>query len=1794
MAAPRFVPGDAFKVPMAIKKMERYSDKLKGPGKLAVKLNSVNYEGDETTVRLTSSDGEKIILPMTRMDAAKLLEKTDKKAVPNFSIKYVMYDGKRMTKDAATKLKARNKQMGIKPSRARLSPVRPPSANSNNEVNEVPKPRPPKPTRPPTGPNPLQIAAQKVNELLDISMLKGLKALAFVEILKKLKKPTNLRNLVNETKKKAEKMLENANDIEFEADLEAAMNYNEMSGNGSVINKSGNKLKNKAAKLRAEAARLQGVNAEIYSVGPFEVISSIPTLPKSVTISMINLLMRKRDGKGGPQLTGLAREIAVATISLIQAHHKEQRDLENADKRKVVVFDNTKKTNTADTKKTKKSTKPKRKTNKTNYKAPSKLPRPKIGLPSGQKRTQHGKRAPPVDRAMNQKINDSEWIPSINEDPSFETYAPKSTPGKPSPSKSPNMGYMVINDESILRVIRKRLLARLDEINEIERYIRPYDDVFQASLYVNTYIMNGLAEDDRVSGLLDRAIKFLKRSGTHGGGLIARGLKQNKSIKGGEQITGLKTANFSVQLKSVIAETKGGQGESLTYARTWLNRFGTRELRMGVGNNQTVRDIADNENVNGEWVIGNTGTPEYRPDPFRNEKTESRSIHETVLGMEFHPLWVVRGALGYRAWERVKDKPNTNPEKKKLQTMIPVHPLCNNPWTTLRSRISEKDKVRYQGTEYTVSGIKFVQSGKKREPIFELKTGNTRISNVRKSQIVKVHGIVKGDYAMLKEENNEPVIIRNITGGTAKVSLKSGKGFQFNKTSVQLDVNKLREMDDSDFAKLSDEFKSVCKQKQKVSKIKEKVLFHGFCARPQDANACSVNVPTDITSWLRYMTVFARNLVSTEVTNMNNTIDKSSATTIERVACKSYKDCEIKCKKQGKVQCRGLAAIVNDEIENPFDSNDFGSVENIKNDLQKRVNQIKLTFKPKNTEKILKDLKLKVKKLLIDCNRATLRMLYYKSLPHVKNITQSEKDLITQIETQRYNGQPVLSAEEISNIKRRLENTDWTKRLDPQRIYREEERSACKDYQKARYELKQMEGMMERRNEQFLKLQNKLDHQTKLLTMQKNDASGSNTQVVTQPQQALALVRATDVIDQTTLRAMDRSSANAAVAVFDWNRECKRYKNQPTCDRVPQCIWIRTISNGYCRKRVRANDDFMTLKETERYQVILKNLKKILKDYPRALQNVSKVLTTRRLKSDERILQRAKRINYEVLKTRPELIKNAIDRSVQGNSRLRQVLQNALAQKFTAGFVNVTSCAKKHNVINEKDNTQVAVSQISTNPLEIKKYEAQIKTLNGKITQSKATLFKLHSDKAEQQDATKISEIEEQIKQIKIKQAKFLSKKDFFEKKLRDNSLRVVNLVASARKWKDKSNGETNSTFVPLPHFVQKFEKDPFLNEILIEVQQTKVLPSSRLATYAPSRPSVKAISPMSNFSSTSPSPAKSKSSSKSSSKSISKSSSKSGSKSNKKNPKFAPPAQYGNAERRLRDELAKGNLNQLFETAEALGSNNTTFGLTRLRKDARLVIKKFKGSMAEQFKKQEETTHLKLWDSLDNACRQHICEPIRTTHPVISLQVYPAKDTGTLKQTSMTLADFGKLLNAKKLKLNERLAKFMGSDDPHSIVKRQLIQALKCLHMKGFAHQDIKPDNMLVIFQLQNQKISYLKVKLIDFGITRYSADGKPLVKLTDDFKNMNITKLNALLRNRPDKYSNRYLFMKTKNLPRMDRPYYVKTAFLPKYLGQDFREVYRRELKRNAIRTQKIRKRVQDDPYKALKKIRNKVKAK
>ena len=1396
MAAPRFKIGDAFKVPIKIKRMERYSDKLKG--KVAVQLKSVEYGDDKTTVRVTSSDGENITLDMKHLDATTFLMHNNKRVVPNFAIKYVTYNGKRMTKASANKLKARNKRMGLKPSRPKA--VRPPNVNSNDKAPDIsPTPRPPKPTRPPR-PNALQIAAQKVDKLLDISTLKGLNALTFGEILKNLKKPTNLQNLANATKKKAEKMLKNANDIQEEAEVTAAFNENNSN------------LKNKAEKLRTQATRLQGVNAEIYSVGPFEVISSIPKLPKSVTFPMISLLKKKLGGGEEPPLTGLARRIAIATISLIRAHHKEQIELT---KTKLVVFDNTKNNNTPDTKNTKKSTKRKRKVKKTTYKAPTTLPRPKIGLPSGKKRTQQrGKRAPPVVRAMNQEIiNDSEWIPNINEDPSFEKYSAQSAPVDSSPSKSPNMGHMVINDESILRVIRKRLLTRLDEINEIERYIRPYDDVFQASLFVNLYIMHGATKGK--SKLLDHAINFLKRSGTHGGGLVARGLKQNKAIKGGDKIAGLKDANFSAQLKSVIAETKGGRGESLTYARTWLTKFGTREARVGVDNNQTQR-----------WVIGNTGTPEYRPNPFTNAQTERRSIHETVIGMEFHPLWVVRGALGYRAWERVKDKPHHNPEKKKLQTMIPVHPICNDPWTTLRYRISEKDKVKYQGTEYTVSGITFVQSGKKREPIFELKSGNTRIRNVRKSQVVKVHGIAKGEYAILKEKNNVPVLIRNINGGTAKVSLKSGKGFQFKTNVVQLDINKLREMNDSDYAKLSDEYKSSCKQKQKVSKLKEKVLFHGFCTQPQYADACSVKTPTDITSWLRYMTVFARNLISTEVTNVNNAIDKSPATVVERVACNSYKDCEIKCKKQKKVQCRGLAAIVNDEIETPFDSNNFGSVENIKNDLQKRIYQIKTAFKEKNIEKNIENLKSNVKTLWRDCNRAKLRRLHY-TFKHAKNTEKKEKDRIkveiTEIENQKDNGQPVLSTEEISRIKKMLDNTNWEQKPNPQGAFSEAEEKACFKLRQARDELKQMEGKVERGKIEFEQLENKIDHQKLLTDTSGSDTSGSNTQIVTQPQQALALVRATDIIDQTTMRAMDRSSANT-VAVFDWSTECKKHTTQRMCDRVPQCIWIaEKNSNGRCRKRVRQNNDIMTIKETERYRIVLDNLKKILKDYSKALQNVSQVLITRRLKSDEHILQRAKRIKETVMKTRPELIKNAIDRSVQENSRLRQVLQNALAQKFTAGFVNVTSCAKKHNVINKNDdNTQVAVSQISMNPLEIKKYEAQIKAINSKRTQIKATLFKLNSDKAEQQNEAEVSKLEEEIKKIKLQLSKLLSKREFFEERLRDSSLRVVHLVASARKWKDKSNGETNSTFVPLPHFVRKLEKNPFLNEILIEVQQTK------------------------------------------------------------------------------------------------------------------------------------------------------------------------------------------------------------------------------------------------------------------------------------------------------------------------------------------------------------------------------------
>ena len=627
--------------------------------------------------------------------------------------------------------------------------------------------------------------------------------------------------------------------------------------------------------------------------------------------------------------------------------------------------------------------------------------------------------------------------------------------------------------------------------------------------------------------------------------------------------------------------------------------------------------------------------------------------------------------------------------------------------------------------------------------------------------------------------NNEPVYIKDRTGTTARVSTKSGDGFTFSTDHVNVNVQS-EEMSDSTYAALSAEFTSECKQRQKVSKIKQKVLFHGFCTRPQDVDDCSVKVPTDITSWLKYMRVFARNLTDAPVTNVNNVIDKSSVTMIERVKCKNHKDCESKCKKQGKAHCRGLASIVNDEMEKPFDSNNFGSVENIKNDLQKRVDQIKRTFKPKNIEQNMKDLRSKVKKSLIECNMAQLRLLYYKSLT---KITQNEKDRIKEIETQQYDGQPVLSAQEIKTIKERIKRIDFTKRLDLQKVYRDRKDSACRDYKNAKRDLDRMENVMARRGEQFLKLQNKLDKVT-LLKIQ-NLESGSNTRNVLQPQQALTLVRATDVLDETALRGMARSSANTAAAVFDWTSHCKKYKNQPTCDGVPQCIWEGT----YCRKRVSGNDKMMTSKETERFRIILDNLKKILKDYPNALQNVSKILTTRRVKGDEHILQRAKTIKEDMLKTKPILIKNAIDRSAQRDSRLRQVLQNALANNFTAGFVFVTSCAKRQSVINENDNAQVAISQLSVNPLNRRRYESQINVIKRKLTQTKATLFELHSDKKEQQTAAGSSQIEEKIEEVKLQQAKLLGKLDFFEKKLKDNSLRVVNLVASAKKWKNRSKG---------------------------------------------------------------------------------------------------------------------------------------------------------------------------------------------------------------------------------------------------------------------------------------------------------------------------------------------------------------------------------------------------------------------
>lgn len=62
-----------------------------------------------------------------------------------------------------------------------------------------------------------------------------------------------------------------------------------------------------------------------------------------------------------------------------------------------------------------------------------------------------------------------------------------------------------------------------------------------------------------------------------------------------------------------------------------------------------------------------------------------------------------------------------------------------------------------------------------------------------------------------------------------------------------------------------------------------------------------------------------------------------------------------------------------------------------------------------------------------------------------------------------------------------------------------------------------------------------------------------------------------------------------------------------------------------------------------------------------------------------------------------------------------------------------------------------------------------------------------------------------------------------------------------------------------------------------------------------------------------------------------------------------------------------------------------------------------------------------------------------------------------------------------------------------------QFAEALGCLHTRGVAHDDVKPDNIVVAFKLDDQKrLADVKLKLIDFGNAKVGAP-RTLVRMRD-----------------------------------------------------------------------------------------------
>lgn len=191
------------------------------------------------------------------------------------------------------------------------------------------------------------------------------------------------------------------------------------------------------------------------------------------------------------------------------------------------------------------------------------------------------------------------------------------------------------------------------------------------------------------------------------------------------------------------------------------------------------------------------------------------------------------------------------------------------------------------------------------------------------------------------------------------------------------------------------------------------------------------------------------------------------------------------------------------------------------------------------------------------------------------------------------------------------------------------------------------------------------------------------------------------------------------------------------------------------------------------------------------------------------------------------------------------------------------------------------------------------------------------------------------------------------------------------------------------------------------------------------------------------------------------------------------------------------------------------------LKKPCLVVLKRFSTSAP---KIQEEEVHKSIYRLLPAACRRYVCQPIPSDHNIITVQVALGPTRGRVRMKrkngtfhdgtryTTTLEKFVKMFHpfpegANASERSKVYTDIMVRSDPHThwianpgrmrVVLNMAARALKCLHRIGILHHDVKPDNMIVAFTLDDvtHEMSNVRVALIDFGLARAMHDKHNLI---------------------------------------------------------------------------------------------------